>query len=139
MTMIMTERMMQMTKIKIAPIRTTKIGTLSTGSLVEIRTELDSHADNSVVGNDTALMIHDFERPVNVHGYNDKIGHARCKTISAVLAYDHPTTGDTFMLVIHQAILIPSLKANLLSPMQMRDNDLRVNDEPKNMNNATTL
>ena len=37
------------------------------------------------------------------------------------------------MLIIHQAILIPGMKANLLSPMQLRDNDLRVNDEPKFM------
>lgn len=37
------------------------------------------------------------------------------------------------MLVIHQAILIPSLRMNLLSPMQLRDNDLCVNDEPKFM------
>jgi len=37
------------------------------------------------------------------------------------------------MLVIHQAVLIPSMKTNLLSPMQLRDNSLRVNDEPKFM------
>ena len=37
------------------------------------------------------------------------------------------------MLIIHQAILIPGMKTNLLSPMQLRDNDLRVNDEPKFM------
>jgi len=70
---------------------------------------------------------------VNVHGYNDSVGAARCKTVSAVVAYDHPVTGDSYMLVIHQAILIPGLKTNLLSPMQMRDFDIRVNDEPKHM------
>lgn len=55
-------------------------------------------------------------------------------------------TGDTYMLTIHQAILVPKLKANLLSTMQMRDNDLCVNDEPKSMvptptddHNAITL
>jgi hypothetical protein len=35
------------------------------------------------------------------------------------------------MIVIHQDILIPRMKANLLGTMQMRDNDVRVNDEPR--------
>ena len=94
---------------------------------------MDSHADTCVVGHDTALVIQDFGRQVTVHGYMDDIGSAKCKTVSAVVAYDHPETGDTFMLVIHQAILIPKMKTNLLCPMQLRDNDVQVNDEPKHM------
>jgi hypothetical protein len=100
---------------------------------VEIRTELDSHADTCCVSDKTALVIHDFDQPVNVHSYSDLIGTLRCKTVSAVLWYDHPETGDTYMLVIHQAVLIPKLKANLLCPMQLHDFDIRVNDKPKHM------
>ena len=37
------------------------------------------------------------------------------------------------MLIINQAIDVPGMKTILLSTMQMRDNDLRVNDEPKFM------
>ena len=37
------------------------------------------------------------------------------------------------MLVIHQAILIPSMPHNLRCPMQLRDHGLAVNDEPKYM------
>jgi hypothetical protein len=86
------------------------------------------------VGSDTALIIHDFDRLVRVHGYDESVGEAReCRTVSAVVAYVHPETGEEYMLVIHQAILIPQLSANLLSPMQLRDNDIRVNDEPKFM------
>jgi hypothetical protein len=97
-------------------------------------TELDSHADTCVVGDDTALILQDYERPVRVHGYNDKVAEAKnCKTVSGAIAYDHPETGDVYMLVIHQAILIPSMKANLLCPMQLRDNGVFVNDEPKFM------
>ena len=111
----------------------TRIGNVSSTNRVGFRSELDSHADTCVVGQETALLINDFERPVNVHGYNETIGAERCKTVSAVVAYDHPGTGDTYMLTIHQAILIPGLKTNLLSTMQMRDNDCSVNDEPKHM------
>ena len=38
-------------------------------------------------------------------------------TVSAVVAYDNPETGVLYMLVIHQAILIPRMKVNLTSPM----------------------
>ena len=34
------------------------------------------------------------------------------------------------MLVLHQAILISQMENNLLCPLQMRENDFRVNDEP---------
>ena len=118
----------------IAPVTTVRIGSFAAlDEYGEGRTELDSHADTCVVGHDTALVIQDFGRQVTVHGYMDDIGSAKCKTMSAVVAYDHPETGDTFMLVIHQAILIPKMKTNLLCPMQLRDNDVQVNDEPKHM------
>jgi hypothetical protein len=86
-----------------------------------------------VVGNDSALVIHDFGRTVSVHGYRKGVGDAQCDTVSAVIAYDHPGTGEVFYLTIHQAILMPSMDTNLLSPMQLRDIGIRVNDEPKHM------
>lgn len=95
------------------------------------RTELDSHADRSAVGSETALMILNHERPASVHGYADDVGpKAHCKTVSAMVAYDHPTMGEVYMLEIHQVILIPELKTNLLCPNQMRAIGVQVNDEP---------
>ena len=47
------------------------------------------------------------------------------------MAYDDPKDGQTFMLIVQQALLIPKLKQVLLCPNQMRDHGLRVNDEPK--------
>lgn len=41
--------------------------------------------------------------------------------------------GELYVFVIHQVILIPQMMANLLCPMQLRDNDPRFNDEPKFM------
>ena len=111
------------------------LGSLGTKtSLLEKRTELDSHADTSVVGHDTALLIHDYETPVRVQGYNGDVGErSNCRIVSAAVAYDHPASGDVYMLVIHQAILIPNMPHNLLCPMQLRDHGLTVNDEPKYM------
>ena len=120
----------------LAVIRSVRIlGSLGTKtSLLEQRTELDSHADTSMVGCDTALLIHDYETPVRVQGYNEDVGErSNCRIVSAVVAYDHPVSGDVCMLVIHQAILIPSMPHNLLCPMQLWDPGLTVNDEPKYM------
>ena len=95
--------------------------------------ELDSHADTCVVGDSSTLVIHDFGRPVRVLGYDGELGEKQpCKTVSAVVAYDDPT-GDTYMLVIHQAILVQRMKTILLSTSQVWDNGIRVNDEPKHM------
>ena len=47
------------------------------------------------------------------------------------MAYDDPRDGQTFMLIVQQALLIPKLKQVLLCPNKMRDHGLRVNDEPK--------
>ena len=98
----------------------------------ETRTDLDSHADTCVVSEETALVIHDFDKPVEVYGYDHKVGHNRAKTVSAVIAYDHPATGDTYYLILHQALLLP-VPTNLLCPLQLRDIGIRVNDEPKHL------
>jgi hypothetical protein len=55
------------------------------------------------------------------------------KTVTGVLAHDHPSNGETYFLIFHQAVLIPNLKVSLLSLMQMLNNDLFVNDKPKSM------
>ena len=92
--------------------------------------ELDSHADTCVVGKDV-LLISDFDRPVDVRGYDHSLGSQRYQTVSAVLKYVHPYTGTTYHLVINQAIHIPHLTHHLLCPMQCRVNDVIVNDLPK--------
>ena len=102
-------------------------------SSMEFRCDLDSHADTCVVSRSLVLVTHDYEQPVRLYGYNEKESSI-CKTVTGVVAYDCPRTGRTYMLSIHQAILSPArLRHALLSPMQMREMDIRVNDEPKHM------
>jgi Reverse transcriptase (RNA-dependent DNA polymerase) len=104
----------------------------------DIRTELDSHADTCVVGDDTALITFDFNRPVRVHGYDDQVRRTPCRTVTAVVAYDDPATGEVYMLHFHQAILVPLMTTNLLCPNQLRHIGIRVNDEPKHLLNSAT-
>ena len=120
--------------VSLAPIKTVRLGSLKSDLTTENRTELDSHADTCVVGPNTSLIIHDFQRPVRVHGYDEKVSERNsCRTVGAVLAYDDPRSNETYYLVVNQAIEIESLKMNLLGTMQVRDNDVYVNEEPKHM------
>ena len=83
------------------------------------RTNLDTHADQCVVGSN-CLVTHDYEQPISIQDY-DPNGSTTdsLQTVSAALAYDSPDTGETLILVVHQAIYLPYLPHNLLSPMQL--------------------
>ena len=70
-----------------------------------------------MVGTKTALLIHDYDRPVKVNGYDEGVGEIEaCRTVSAVIAYDHPEKGDTYMLALYQAILIPQMEKTYYVP-----------------------
>ena len=101
----------------------------------EVMVDLDNHADTCVVSTSLALVTQDYMRPVRVHAYDGSTNHdaTNCKTVSAVVAYDSPVTGEVYYLVLNQAICVPTLESILLCPNQMRDNDVMVNDEPKSM------
>ena len=64
-------------------------------------------------------MVHDFERPVNVIGYDKAQGTlaVNMKTVTGALAYDDPTSGNVIIIVVHQAVLIPHMDVNLICPM----------------------
>jgi hypothetical protein len=103
---------------------------LASNSILETSLELDSHADTTVLGGD-ALIFQNYDRPVEVLGYNPTMGARTYQTVSGALAFDHPMTGQTYLLVFHQAISMPQLDHHLLCPMQCRVNDVIVNDVPK--------
>ena len=51
--------------------------------------------------------------------------------MTAAVAYDHPQTGQVYMLVVNQAIEVPHLQHHLLCPMQCRMNGVKLNELPK--------
>ena len=69
----------------------------------ETNLEIDSHADTCVLGCD-ALIILDYDIPVQVVGYNPALGTKTYKTVSGVVSYDDPSTGEVLHLIINQAI-----------------------------------
>ena len=51
--------------------------------------------------------------------------------VDAVLAYDCPFTGLTYLLVVRNALCVPSMDHNLIPPFIMREAGLVVNETPK--------
>ncbi len=96
----------------------------------ETTLELDSQVDTCMLGCD-ALILHDYLRPVSVQGYDPSLGTVQYNTVCGTLAYDHPTSGETYHLVVNQAIHIPHMDHHLHCPMQCRVNDVTVNKTPK--------
>jgi hypothetical protein len=95
------------------------------------RYDLDSHADASVVGMEVITFQY-FEHPVNVSGYDPKGPVAMAlKTVYAGMAYDVPGSERVVIIIVHQAINLPHFPHNLLNPMQMRLNDVVVNETSK--------
>jgi hypothetical protein len=92
----------------------------------ETTLELDSHADTCVLGRD-ALIIQNYNGPVEVYGYDQNLGSKTYQTVSGVVAYYDPHTGEVFHLIINQAIHIPHLDHHLLCPLQCRVNDVTIN------------
>ena len=90
------------------------------GNIQEHQIELDSHTDQCCVGMN-AHVLYDWPGcTVTVTSFLESLGHVKnTKTVSAVIADDHPESGMPYLLVIHQALYFPELKHNLLCPMQL--------------------
>ena len=77
------------------------------------------------------LPIHNFEILVDVSGYDASAGSDKCPTISRDVSYDHPISGQFYMLVYHQAIHCPRFTSPLMCPMQSRMAGVRINELSK--------
>ena len=77
------------------------------------------------------IIINDYKRPVTVYGYDRALGAQSSRTVSSVLGYIDPKRGQTYHLVIHQAIEISHLEHRLIYPMQCRMNSVEINETPR--------
>ena len=82
-----------------------RLGSLDVSVLGESHTDLDSRADQCAVGHNS-FLLHDYDRPINVSGYDPSgpVAQDLRRTVSAALAYDDPVSGETVILMVHQAI-----------------------------------
>ena len=96
-----------------------------------LKTELDSHADSPVVG-DNVEVIKLMDKEVTVSGFSDKLGNiSKIPVVQAVHAYDCVITNKTYLLHINNALCVKGMKSNLIPPFMMRLNGIGVNECPK--------
>jgi hypothetical protein len=106
--------------------------------LAKMLTDLDSHANQCVLGSNT-LVVYNYKKPVNIVGYNPNGPVSRDHhMIMRTLACDWPNTGETFILIVNQVIRNPKLTHNLLSQIQMWLNDMEVDDKPNFLTDKPT-
>ena len=95
------------------------------------RCELDSHADTVVAGANT-LHVSDEGRVVTVHGFSEELESVTAPVATVATLWDHPETGQPYILVMHEALYFGDRLGNsLLCPNQMRANGLRVEEVPR--------
>jgi hypothetical protein len=97
----------------------------------ETRTDLDSHANMCVVGNQIRI-VNKSGRHAEVNAFSpDLESLQRVPIIDAAIAYDCPYSMKTFILIIRNALHVPSMDHNLLPPFIMREAGIIVNETPK--------
>jgi hypothetical protein len=96
----------------------------------ESRTELDSHANMPVVGSN-AYILAETGQTADVNAFTPDFPTMQVPVVDAAVQYDCPYTGCTYILVIRNALSVPSLKHNLIPPFMMREAGVQVADTPK--------
>ena len=96
-----------------------------------IRAEFDSHADTCTLKKGDCLVLGETGRTVEVSGFHKRSGKLdSIPVVHAAVAYDCPKTGETVILVFHEALLIESMKTHLLNHYQICNAGLIVNETP---------
>ena len=96
----------------------------------ESRTELDSHANMPVVRRE-ALIVEQSGKMVEVSPFTPDYKPLKAEVVNAVVQYDSPLDGREYMLVIQNALCVPSMTNNLIPPFIMRENGITVNEFAK--------
>ena len=99
---------------------------------IEITTcELDTHADTCCFGKHCFVLNQDMNNVAEVTPFLAKLGKLTKVPIkTAAVAYDCPTTYQTFVLMFHESLYIEELESHLICPNQLRHSGIQVNDTP---------
>ena len=97
---------------------------------VESRMELDSHANMPVAGCHSYILS-DTGRTASVSAYNPDYPSLEIKIVDAAVSYQCKYTGKSYILVLRNALHVPTMVHNLIPPFIMRECGIIVNDRPK--------
>ena len=94
--------------------------------------ELDSHANMICLGKHCTVLRR-TGRTVRVNAFADSVGSLNnIPVVDAVVVFDNPYgSGESYFLVMYNALYIPSMSHHLIPPFLLREAGLLVNDMPK--------
>ena len=85
------------------------------------RTELDSHANMCVLGKNCCVLQRSGCH-AQVSRFSPDLDDLQCAPIvDACIAYDDPYSGKVFLLVVYNALHLPSMDHNLIPPFILRE------------------
>ncbi len=102
-------------------------------------TELDSHANMSVAGNGTTVIAKSGHFATVTPFSPDLPVLEKVEIGDAAMCYDDPVTLRTYILVMRNALLIPSMNHNLLPPFLVREAGLFLDKTPKHQAVSPTI
>jgi hypothetical protein len=83
-----------------------------------------------VVGRHAYILL-DTGRIADVNPFTPDYNSMQVSTVNAVVQYDCPYNGQSYVLVIRNALHVPSIRNNLLPPFVLREAGVKVQDTPK--------
>ena len=84
-----------------------------------------------VIGKQAFIFNHS-DQYVNVRAFTDEVkGISKVPIVDAVIAYDVPKSIQTYILVVWNALCVPSMEHNLIPPFILREAGLVLHDTPK--------
>ena len=95
----------------------------------EGRMEVDNHADTFVAGRNCLLMNY-TERVCDVMPYSDDYEAKEGVPIVQVATGYTNMKGERFILIVNEALWLPSMENSLMNPNQLRDYGVDVEDNP---------
>ena len=94
------------------------------------RCELDSHADTIVAGSNCVILQY-TGKECDVSPYRDDYDSiSNVPIVHAATAWQSPVTGQTFILVLNEALWMGSMDHSLINPNQLRHFGVSVQDDP---------
>ena len=86
---------------------------------LEMEVHLDSHANMPVLGKGCCIIsVSQFKAEVSA--YTDKVGKLhKVPIVDAVLLYQCPYSNEVYLLVVRNALHVPSMKHHLIPPFVM--------------------